>query len=57
MFLGFDADSLGRNGSSGIRRVGIVALARKLLVAFWLYLDQGIIPAGADLKPEGSRLR
>ncbi len=44
-------------GSSRIRRVGIVALARKLLVAFWRYLDQGVIPAGAELKPEGTRLR
>lgn len=38
------------SGNSRIRRVGIVALARKLLVALWRYLDQGIIPAGAELK-------
>src|SRR5262245_15984779 len=31
------------------RKVGIVALARKLLVALWRYLDQGEIPAGAWL--------
>jgi transposase len=31
------------------RKVGIVALARKLLVALWRYLDQGEIPAGARL--------
>jgi transposase len=29
------------------RKVGIVALARKLLVALWRYLDQGEVPAGA----------
>jgi len=32
------------------RRVGIVAVARKLLVALWRYLDTGEIPAGAQLK-------
>jgi transposase len=31
------------------RKVGIVALARKLLVALWRYLDQGETPAGARL--------
>lgn len=37
-------------GGSRSRRIGIVALARKLLVALWRYLDQGIIPEGALLK-------
>lgn len=32
------------------RRLGIVALARKLLVALWRYVDQGILPEGAALK-------
>lgn len=32
------------------RRVGIVALARKLLVALWRYVDQGVIPDGALMK-------
>lgn len=32
------------------RRVGIVALARKLLVSLWRYLETGVIPAGAELK-------
>jgi transposase len=32
------------------RRIGIVALARKLLVALWRYLETGTIPAGAVLK-------
>ena len=31
------------------RKTGIVALARKLLVALWKYLDQGEVPAGAEL--------
>jgi len=38
-------------GSSRVRRIGIVALARKLLVALWQYLEYGIIPEGAQLKP------
>ena len=38
------------NGSSRVRKIGIVALARKLLIAFWRYLDQGIIPEGAVLR-------
>jgi transposase len=29
------------------RKVGIVALARKLLIALWRYATQGIVPAGA----------
>lgn len=32
------------------RRIGIVAVARKLLIALWRYLDQGIVPEGAGLK-------
>lgn len=32
------------------KKKGIVALARKLLVAFWKYLDQGVVPVGAKLK-------
>jgi transposase len=31
------------------RKVGVVALARKLLIALWRYVEQGEIPAGARL--------
>ena len=34
-----------------MRRVGIVALARRLAIALWRYLQHGEIPAGATLKP------
>ena len=37
-------------GSSRMRRVGIVALARKLLIDLWRYADKGIIPEGARMK-------
>jgi transposase len=33
------------------KRVGIVALARKLVIALWRYVAQGVIPEGAVLKP------
>ena len=32
-----------------IRRIAIVALARKLLVALWRYVTQGVVPEGAEL--------
>jgi transposase len=33
-----------------LRRIAIVALARKLLVALWRYLETGLVPTGAVLK-------
>ena len=32
------------------RRIAIVAMARKLLVALWRYLQTGLVPTGAVLK-------
>jgi len=37
-------------GGKRLRKVGIVAVARKLLVAMWRYLEWGEVPAGAELK-------
>lgn len=37
-------------GGPRLRRIGIVALARKLLVALWRYLETGVLPEGAMLK-------
>lgn len=37
-------------GGPRARRIGIVALARKLLIALWRYLEQGLLPEGAQLK-------
>lgn len=34
-----------------LRRVGIVAVARRLAIALWRYLEHGEIPPGATLKP------
>jgi transposase len=40
------------HGGKRMRKIGIVALARKLLVALWRYLETGEIPAGAERKPQ-----
>lgn len=40
------------HGSSRMRRIGIVALARKLLIELWRYLEKGIPPEGAVLRPQ-----
>lgn len=37
-------------GGKRMRRVGIVALSRKLLVALWKYLETGLVPEGAVMK-------
>jgi transposase len=39
------------NASKRVRRIAIVALARKLMVALWRYLTTGLVPEGAVLKP------
>jgi transposase len=44
-----------RFGSGGkrMRRIGIVALARKLLVSLWRYLEHAVIPEGAVIAETG----
>jgi len=37
-------------GTGRTRKIGIVALARKLLIAFWRYLETGVVPEGAVLR-------
>jgi transposase len=39
-----------RAGTSRTKRKGIVAVARKLLIALWKYVEQDIMPEGAVLK-------
>lgn len=34
-----------------IRKIAIVALARKLMVALWRYLETGLVPSGAAMRP------
>jgi len=38
-------------GGARLRRIGIVALARKLLIALWHYVEHDQLPVGAVLKP------
>lgn len=38
------------HGGPGMRRLGIVALARRLLIALWRYVATGVVPEGAVLK-------
>jgi len=38
------------SGGKRMRRIGIVALARKLLISLWLYLEHGVVPEGATVK-------
>jgi transposase len=33
------------------RRIGIVAVARKLVIALWRFVEHGVLPEGARLKP------
>lgn len=33
------------------RRIGIVAVARKLMIALWQFVTHGVLPRGAELKP------
>jgi transposase len=37
-------------GGSRMRRIGIVAMARRLLIDLWRYLEHGVIPEGALLR-------
>jgi transposase len=37
-------------GNRRMRKIGIVALARKLLIALWRYLETGTVPEGAQFK-------
>jgi transposase len=38
-------------GGSRARKVGIVAVARRLLIELWRFLETGAVPEGAELKP------
>ena len=45
-----------RFGSAGgrMRRIGIVAMARRLMVDLWRFVEFGIVPEGARMKASGS---
>jgi transposase len=37
-------------GGKRLRRIGMVPVARKLLIALWRFLETGVLPEGAVLK-------
>ena len=45
------------SGSGRLKKIGIVALARKLLIALWKYLERDEVPAGAELVDWRIKLR
>ncbi len=44
-------------GGKRARRIGIVAMARKLLVQLWRYVETGEVPPGAVFRPTRSRAK
>ena len=42
-------------GGPRIRRIGIVAMARRLMIDLWRYVESGILPPGARMKTSVSR--
>jgi transposase len=42
------------HGGQRARKIGIVAVARRLMIDLWRYLEAGVIPEGAVLKVTGS---
>jgi transposase len=41
------------DGGKRARKVGIVGVARRLIIDFWRFLEHGVIPEGALLKANG----
>jgi transposase len=44
-------------GGKRLRRMGIVAVARQVLMALWRFLETGAFPEGAVLKEASAALR
>jgi transposase len=53
---GWFGERLG-DGGKRVRRIGMVAVARKLLIALWRFLETGALPEGAGLKEASGVLR
>jgi transposase len=48
--VGWFREGAGRSGGR-MRKVMVMALARKLLIALWRFVTEGVVPGGAVLKP------
>lgn len=46
----FNRRTQGTGPNCRARRIAVVALARRLVIALWRYLTYGVIPDGAQLK-------
>ncbi|MGF6969147.1 transposase [Paraburkholderia sp. WC7.3g] len=46
----FNQRTQGTGPNRRVRRIAIVAVARRLAIALWRYLKDGVIPEGAQLK-------
>lgn len=46
----FDKRTQGSGSNKRARRIAIVAVARRLVIALWRYLKDGVVPEGAALK-------
>ncbi|CAD6563474.1 hypothetical protein LMG24235_08721 [Paraburkholderia sabiae] len=46
----FNERTKGTGPNRRARRIAIVAVARRLVIALWRYLKDGVIPEGAELK-------
>jgi len=38
------------------RRIAIVAMARKLLIALWRYVETGLLPEGVEIRQEANTM-
>lgn len=47
----FNQRTQGTGPNRRARRIAIVAVARRLVIALWRYLKDGVIPEGAQMKP------
>ena len=47
----FNQRTQGTGPNRRARRIAIVAVARRLVIALWRYLTDGVIPEGAQMKP------
>jgi len=47
----FNQHTQGTGPNRRARRIAIVAVARRLVIALWRYLKDGVIPEGAQMKP------
>ena len=45
------------HGGPRARKIGIVAIARRLMIALWRYLETGVVPDGARVKPAAAVVR